>query len=86
MSENENLDICICGDYRQNHENGIGKCLVCHYMPYPEGGCQRFILAEKADDERKLPIKPKVVNVNIDEAKKLWQSGEGMMKNPISVR
>ncbi len=51
------MDICICGDYRSQHEKGTGKCNVCHWMTYPEGGCQKFILAQKGDDPRNLPLR-----------------------------
>ena len=51
------MDICICGDYRHQHENGVGKCNVCYWMPYPKGGCQNFTLAQKGDDPRNLPIR-----------------------------
>jgi len=55
--KDEDFDICICGDYRHQHENGTGKCNVCHWMPYPEGGCIEFVLAQRGDDPRNLPLR-----------------------------
>ncbi len=41
-------DICCCGDYRHQHENGTGKCRmpddICHGMQ----PCESFRLAERA--------------------------------------
>lgn len=57
MIKTNKKDICICGDYREQHENETGKCRVCHWRPYPEGGCQKFVLAQRANDPRNLPIR-----------------------------
>ena len=27
--KDEDWDICECGDYRHQHENGVGKCFEC---------------------------------------------------------
>jgi uncharacterized membrane protein len=53
----EDYDACICGDYRYQHENGNGECKVCGWMKHPEGGCHKFVLCQKANDTRNLPIR-----------------------------
>ena len=47
------FDVCFCGDYRHQHENGTGACVfnrygrfdVCHGFEL----CEGFRLAEKAE-------------------------------------
>ncbi|GAG89901.1 unnamed protein product [marine sediment metagenome] len=43
----EDFDICECGDYRHQHENGDGECKVCRWnnsIP-SEKPCQKFVKA-----------------------------------------
>lgn len=46
-------DVCECGDYRQNHENGTGKCNICSWqksLPDTEI-CKEFRLQQRACPE-----------------------------------
>lgn len=40
-------EICECGDYRHEHENGTGKCLVCKYAAQLYEPCQEFRAMEQ---------------------------------------
>lgn len=31
--DDDDIAICECGDYQDQHENGSGKCLVCSWSP-----------------------------------------------------
>lgn len=44
-------DECECGDYRSQHEDGVGKCLACRgggrdWGDAQHGPCQKFVLYE----------------------------------------
>ncbi len=60
-------DLCVCGDYRLQHENGTGKCTVCEYTENLSPKCKEFRLAEKAT---KIP-EPHKTTFNFEDAKKL---------------
>lgn len=37
------LDLCVCGDYRESHLNGIGECQICSWNPIVLGvKCNEF--------------------------------------------
>ncbi len=47
MTENP-YDVCYCGDYRHQHVNGIGRCMLGSLCtPTP---CQKFRLASAATE------------------------------------
>jgi hypothetical protein len=33
---------CYCGDYKHQHEGGVGSCLVCASGVPPSGGCKQY--------------------------------------------
>jgi len=39
------LDVCVCGDYRKNHLDGKGLCKLCSYGGVIELRCTGFRLA-----------------------------------------
>lgn len=43
-------DICQCGDFRSQHENGSGRCRVCFGNNAPYDRCGRFQFAHVASD------------------------------------
>ncbi len=43
-------DECCCGDYRIQHKDGVGECLLCRWNPMnPDEPCKEFKLAEPAE-------------------------------------
>lgn len=42
------LDVCECGDYRSQHDNGSGPCRLCVGKRQGWPRCQRFRLAKRA--------------------------------------
>ena len=45
MSAAEKLnprDVCICGDYRRDHEDMAGRCVLCHNSSAPWDVCSKF--------------------------------------------
>ncbi len=43
----ERFDVCVCGDYRHQHENGEGACRLKELCtPYP---CPKFRLARACE-------------------------------------
>lgn len=45
--KDEDFDICECGDYRHQHENGIGRCKMPDDLCHGLEPCLTFRLAEK---------------------------------------
>jgi hypothetical protein len=47
IAEGQPDDVCACGDYRHQHEGGVGRCklgVLCWPTP-----CQRFRAVESLD-------------------------------------
>ncbi len=42
------LDVCDCGDYRRDHENGAGRCAMPDDLCHGFKPCFRFVLWEPA--------------------------------------
>ena len=42
------LDVCDCGDYRRDHENGVGRCTMPDDLCHGFRPCFRFVLWEPA--------------------------------------
>jgi len=47
------FDICECGDYRHQHENGVGKCRMPDDLCHGFKPCLEFRLAEESQVNRK---------------------------------
>jgi hypothetical protein len=51
MPENDPKDVCKCGDYRDQHLNGVGRCLLGELCT-PER-CGEFRLFQRASERRR---------------------------------
>ena len=36
------FELCVCGDYRHNHENGKGKCRMPNDITHGYQECKKF--------------------------------------------
>jgi len=36
------FELCECGDYRKNHVDGTGECLICKWANISLPKCQKF--------------------------------------------
>ena len=46
----EQYDICACGDYRQSHVDGTGRCLLPDNIAHGFEACHAFRLSAPAQD------------------------------------
>lgn len=54
-------DVCECGDFRKQHEGGVGKCMLAEQCsPTP---CQRFRLAGAPKIGQRLPMPPRKLDI-----------------------
>jgi hypothetical protein len=45
-------DVCKCGDYRHQHKNGIGRCIMPDDLTHGFKPCVKFELSEPATGDR----------------------------------
>lgn len=41
-------DVCTCGDYRKDHENGTGRCRMPNDLCHGFVPCEKFTLFRRA--------------------------------------
>ena len=55
------FDVCECGDYRRDHEDGSGYCRMPNNLCHAFKECLTFRISQRADG---LPIHPDTTTIN----------------------